>query len=173
MLSLINYTCVLPFVSAASIFYVQRNLTQQGATIGDSLQKAAEKFVQLVLATVIMWLILIPAFLLLIIPAIYLSIRVSFIYYAIMIENRSATDAISRSWLLTKGFWWQIFLSLLIIGLVAGLPAGILGALIGGDNPVLSQIAGGFIGLLVGPIFLIYYVFLFMSLVNLAGENTP
>lgn len=175
LLSLISSTCVLPFVSGASIFYVQRNLTQQGVTIADSMQRASEKFTQLVLATFLLWLILIPASIL-IIPGIYLSIRLSFIYYALMIENRGAVDALSRSWSLTKGYWGQIFLAFLMLGLVVLLPAFILGAILGAIfgqiSLVISQSMGGFIGLIIGPIIAVYYVFLFMSLVNLASERS-
>jgi len=175
LLSLISYTCIIPFSSGASIFYVQRNLTQQGVTIADSMQRASEKFTQLVLATFLLWLILIPAFICLIIPGIYLSIRLCFIYYALMIENRGAIDALSRSWSLTKGYWGQIFLAFLMLGLVVALPAFILGAILGAIfgqfSPVISQSVGSFIGLIIGPILAVYYVFLFMSLVNLASER--
>ncbi|MDJ0697515.1 GYF domain-containing protein [Mastigocoleus sp. MO_188.B34] len=171
LLSVIYWVCVLPFVSGASIFYVQQNLTQQGVTIADSMQKAGEKFVQLVLAQFILLLILIAAFICLIIPGVYLSLRLSFVYYAVMIENRPATDAISRSWNLTKGFWWGIFWAFFILGLVVGLPAGILGAVFASTNPLISQLVGGIVGLFSGPIIATYAVFLFMSLVNLIGEN--
>jgi hypothetical protein len=171
LLSLISYTCIFPFVAGASIFYVQQNLTQQRVTIANSMQKATERFSQLILVGILMWLVLILGYILLIIPGIYLTVRLSFIYYAVIIENRSATDAFARSWSLTKGFWWQIFWAFFILGLVIGLPARIVGAILGSSNPIFSQLVGGFIGLLIGPIISIYSVFLFMSLVNLANEN--
>jgi hypothetical protein len=175
LLSLISYTCIIPFISGASIFYVQRNLIQQGVTIADSMQRATEKFTQLVLAAFLLCLILIPAFICLILPGVYLSIRLSFIYYAVMIENRGAIDALSRSWSLTKGYWGQIFMAFLMLSLVVGLPAailnGILGVMFGEISPVISQSLRGFIGLIIGPILAVYYVFLFMSLVNLASER--
>ncbi len=167
LLILISFTCVFPFVSGASIFYVHQNLTQQGVTIADSMQRAAEKFVPLVLGNIVLFLILIPAFICLVIPGLYLAIRLSFIYYAVIIENRSATAALRRSWHLTKGFWWQIF-SALIPALI---PAIVLARVSGGGNPLVSNTLGGLIGLLTGPIIAIYYVFLFMSLVNLAEES--
>lgn len=135
------------------------------------MQKATERFSQLILVGILMWLVLILGYILLILPGIYLTIRLSFIYYAVIIENRSATDAFARSWSLTKGFWWQIFWAFFMLGLVIGLPAGIVGAILGSSNPIFSQVVGGFIGLLIGPIISIYSVFLFMSLVNLANEN--
>lgn len=171
---LINYTCVTPFAVGASIFYVHKNLTQQGVTIADSMHRATEKFAQLVLVTVILLLILTPS-LILIIPGLYLSIRLSFVYYAVIIENRSATKAISRSWQLTKGFWWQIFWAFLPIGFV-----GLFSLLI--ESVKLSLIEFVKLSLLIEIIFYlilflfssviaIYYVFLFISLVNLAEES--
>lgn len=172
LLSLINYTCIVPFVGGASIFYVQQNLTGQGVTVNDAIHKGVDSFIQLVLASILFWVILVPALICLVIPGIYLSFRLSFIYYAVIIENRKALDALRRSWQLTKGFWWQLFWSFLLLFLLFFLFAFILVIVItllfGEMNYFASQILGSLIGLLVTPITAIYYVFVFMSLVNIA-----
>lgn len=168
ILWLLSSFCVFPFTTGAAIYYVQKNLTQQGVTIADSMQMAAQKFSQLVVATVLLWLVLIPATLMLILPGIYLSMRLLFVYYAVIIENRSAPDALARSMRLTRGYWWPIFRSVLVISVLIGLFSGAMAALFQGANVYISQIGGGVIGMLVGPVFSIYYVFLFMTLVNLS-----
>jgi hypothetical protein len=172
LLILVTYACVIPYSGGASIFYVHQNLTQQGATVADSMQKATERFSQLVLATVLVYTSLLVGFLCLIVPGIYLSIRLSFVIYAVVIENRSATDALSRSWILTKGYWWQIFLALIALFFPLGVVSGLLGS-IAGDNIFFSSIIGGLAAMFMGPISAIYYVFVFMSLVNLAARSSP
>jgi len=102
---------------------------------------------------------------------IYLALRLSFVYYAIIIENQSAIDAISRTWNLTKGFWWQISWAFFLIVLVVGLPAGILVAIFRSGNPLIYQFVPNLISLFISPIISTYYVFLFMSLVNISSKN--
>lgn len=172
LLSLVSFTCVIPLISGASVFYVHQNLTQQGASVADSMHKATEKFSQLALATVLVTAYFFAGLLCLIVPGVYLGVRLSFYIYAVVIENRSATDGIARSWMLTKGYWWQIFWALAALLLPLGLVGGLIGAL-AGDNLYLSQFISGLIGLLAGPFIAIYYVFVFMSLVNLATCNSP
>lgn len=172
LLFLVSYACVIPYIGGASIFYVHQSFTQQGVTVADSMQKATERFSQLVLATVLLYASLLVGFLCLIVPGIYLSIRLSFVIYAVVIENRTATDALARSWILTKGYWWQIFLALISLFFPLGLVSGLLGSIAVG-NIFFSSFIGGLAGMFMGPIISIYYVFVFMSLVNLAARSSP
>ena len=172
LLCLVAYTCVIPYIGGASIFYVHQNLTQQGVTVADSMQKATERLSQLVLATVLYYVLFFVGLLCLIVPGVYLAFRLSFVYYAVVIENRSATDALARSWMLTKGYWWQIFWSLTALFFPLGVVSGVVGAF-AGDNLFFSSFIGGLLGMLTGPIIFVYYVFVFMSLVNLAARNRP
>jgi hypothetical protein len=171
LMQLIDVILVTPFITGASIFYAHQNLTHRGATVPESLQAAAEKTFQLSLLIVLLFVFLIPAFLL-IVPGIYLSIRWSFVFYAVMIEGYSASDAFSRSWKLTEGHWWLIFRAALLFTLALIIPVFLLAliifAIIGSELPGLFEFIGGFVGFLIGPLVSIYYVLLFMSLVNMA-----
>ncbi len=179
LMQFINMIFITPFVTGASIFYAHQNLTQRGATIPESLQAAGEKFFQLSLLLVLLLVFLIPAFFALIVPGVYLSIRWSFVFYAIMIECYSASDALSRSWKLTKGHWWLIFRTVLLFTLALIIPTVFLAFMIflvlRPESPDLSESIGGAIGgtagFLFGPFGSIYYVLLFMSLVNMANDN--
>lgn len=162
------YLFTVPFVSGASIYFVQKNLTQQGVTIGDAMKRAADKFSQLTLVTLMSGLAIGIGLVLLIVPGIYLSVRLTFIYYAVMIENVPAVDALKRSWEITQNLWGQLFLAFLILGLVVGIPAGIVGALV---QPIFASFSGGLIGFFIAPVIAIYSVFLFMRVVNFANES--
>jgi Membrane domain of glycerophosphoryl diester phosphodiesterase len=175
LLKFIEWIFIYPFSTGASIFYAHQSLTQRGATVPSSLQAAGEKFTQLSLVSVLLIVFLIPAFILLIVPGIYLSIRWSFIFYAIMIEGYSASDALSRSWKLTRGHWWLILRAGLLFFTLALLPILLLTLFIVftllGSTPELSQLTGGIIAFLIAPIGSIYYVLLFMTLVNMAMDE--
>lgn len=166
---LINTLCIAPFVTGAAIVYMHQNLTQRGATIPDAMARAGEKFSQLVLLTLIVGLVLLVGFVLLVIPGIYLSVRLSFVFYAVMIENQSALDAIQRSWQLTKGHWWLLFWSLFIIVITLTIPIFVLTFLAMSIDPILGESTSAFLTFLVSPFLTTYYVLLFMSFVNLTS----
>jgi hypothetical protein len=173
----INVIFITPFLTGSSIFYAHQNLTQRGATIPESLQAAGEKFSQLSLVVVLLLVFLIPAFILLIVPAVYLSVRWSFVFYAIMIEGYSAYDSLSRSWKLTAGHWWLISRTGLLF-LLVWMPVFLLAFLIllvlfpsSSQFSSLAESIGGFTSFLFGPFGAVYYVLLFMSLVNMAMDK--
>jgi len=171
LVSLINVLGIFPFITGAAIFYAHQNLTNRGSTIPDSLQAAGERFSQLVLLTFIFYVAIFAGLILLIIPGLYLSIRLSFVYYALMIERRSAFDSLSRSWQLTQGHWWKLFWIFLVFFIAVFIPACILIILFVSIDPGGAEIGGSLFVLLLGPITSVYYVLLFMSFVNLANDD--
>lgn len=168
--SVIDLLGIVPFVTGAAIFYVYQNLTNRGATIPDSMQAAGERFVQLVFLTFIVFVLLVAGFILLVVPGIYLSIRLSFVYYALMIENRSTFDSLSRSWQLTQGHWWKIFWAFLAL-IAIFIPAFIVFVIFAVIDPGGADIGGSLLSFLASPLISVYYVLLFMSFVNLVEDN--
>lgn len=166
---LINALCIAPFVTGAAIFYMHQNLTQRGATLPDAMARAGEKFSQLVLLTVIVGVILVLGVILLIIPGIYLSVRLSFVFYAVMIENQSAFNAIQRSWQLTQGHWWLLFWSFFLIVIVLTVPVFVITFLTVSLDPAFGESTSAFLTFLISPFLTTYYVLLFMSFVNLTS----
>ncbi len=135
------------------------------------MQASGERFVQLVLLAFIADVLLIAGFILLIIPGIYLLVRFSFAYYALMIEQRSAFDSLSRSWQLTQGHWWKLFWALLVLFLAIFIPALIVLIIFALIDPGGADIGGALIALLVSPFVWVYYVFLFMTFINFVGDD--
>jgi len=169
--SVINLLGIVPFVTGAAIFYAYQNLTNRGATIPDSMQAAGERFAQLVFLTFIVSILLIAGFILLVIPGVYLSIRLSFVYYALMIENRSTFDSLIRSWQLTQGHWWKIFWAFLVLIFAIFIPAFIVLVIFAVIDPGGADVGGSLLAFLVSPFISVYYVFLFMSFVNLVEND--
>lgn len=172
LLFVVNWFGLLPFVTGAAIFYVYQVLRNEEVTIPKSLQVAGERFTQLVLLAFMIAVFLGVGFLFLIIPGIYLSIRFSFAYYALMLEGCSAFDALSRSWKLTQGHWWKLFWLFFVLGIVVFIPIFLLLLIVVSVDRAGVDLAGSVLGCLVGPFLYVYYVLLFMSFVNLAVDNT-
>jgi hypothetical protein len=166
-LGLLSLVLVTPLTAGAGMIFVHRYLQQSTLDIKDAVRRSLQLLPQLVLGLILYILILIPGFLLLIIPGVFLATQLSFVLYAIAIEDRSAIEGLKRSWELVKGRWWMVFWSSLLVLLVVGIPAVIIGAIIGGviglmNGPILlASIVGNLFGLLVTPIFSIYYIKLY------------
>lgn len=81
-------------------------------------------FVNLLVSSILFGLIVVAGFILLIIPGIYLALRLQFYSYFVVDKNAGITDSLKMSWGKTKGKVFDLFLfALLLIAL------NILGAL--------------------------------------------
>ena len=104
--------------------------------------------------------------LLVIIPGLYVSYRLIFSSYATVIDNNSVLDSFNSSWELTKGRWWLVFRSNLLISFVFFVPAVLLSGLIGStwENLLGSQFVGNILGLIAGLLMNVYLVLLYLRL---------
>lgn len=75
-------------------------------------------FFRVLFASILYYLIVIGGFILLILPGIYLSIRLQFYRYFIVDKNSGITESLKRSWAITKGSVWNLFLFGLLLGLI-------------------------------------------------------
>lgn len=84
----------------------------------DDLLKNYPKFVDMLLGSILYFLIVFGGLLLLIVPGIYWAIRYHFYGYLIVDRNMSPVEAIKKSGELTRGVWWELFVFwLAIIGI--------------------------------------------------------
>src|SRR4029434_6938634 len=58
---------------------------------------------------------------LLIIPGIYIGVRLAVSIEALVVEGRRGTQAMGRSWELVGGHWWHEFGALVVAALLTGL----------------------------------------------------
>lgn len=77
-----------------------------------------ERFGKFLLGNLLAGLIIAVGFVLLIIPGIILSIRLQFVPYLIVEKNLGPVDALKRSWEITRGHTWNLFLFGLVCILV-------------------------------------------------------
>jgi len=100
-------------------------------TVGESLSFAASRLGPVIGLSIIYFLALIPAFIALIIPGIWLAVAWSLSFPALLAERLGPVAALGRSYRLVKGRWWPTFGALLVMYLIVAVISGILGAIFG------------------------------------------
>jgi hypothetical protein len=72
------------------------------------------------LVSVLVGLATIGGLILLVIPGIYIGVRLCVSIEALVVEGRRGTQAMGRSWALVGGHWWHAFATLLVAWLIIG-----------------------------------------------------
>jgi len=75
-------------------------------------------FFRYLFASILKSLITLFGFILLIIPGIILSIRLGFFDYLIVDKNSRVIESLKKSWEITKGSTWNLFLFYFLLGLI-------------------------------------------------------
>ncbi|MFT0796534.1 glycerophosphoryl diester phosphodiesterase membrane domain-containing protein [Synechococcus sp. H70.1] len=176
ILNLAYILIVAPILAGAAFWLVDQHLKRQAPLLGNSLDRALAKAVPLVFGSILAELLSFLASLLLILPGIYVGVRLVFTPCAIALENRGATEGLRYSWNLVKGRWWGVFWALLVVsGLILAVVffvvfAGVLGSILGFDGTVLGLVLWVVGGVAVTPLAWTYIVLLFRSLQHLKGQ---
>ena len=171
ILNLAYVLVVAPILTGAAFWLVDQHLKQQAPLLGNSLDRALSKAVPLIFGSILAGLFSALASILLVIPGIYVGVKLAFTPCAIALENQGGTEGLGYSWNLVKGRWWGVFWAFLAVGLIFGiailisfLVGGILGAALG------AVVVGNAAVTAVAPILDIYTVLLFRSLQHLKGQ---
>jgi hypothetical protein len=164
---------VAPILGGAALWLVDQRLKRQAPLLGNSLNRAVSKAVPLVLGTLLAALLSSLASIFLIIPGIYVGVKLALTPCAIALENQGTTGGLRYSWNLVKGRWWGVFWALLVLGLILGFAGGLIVGFVTvvadvGDFGVSMVAAAA--GTAVVPIFWVYVVLLFRSLQRLKGQ---
>ncbi|MEM9909114.1 MAG: hypothetical protein AAF921_29305 [Cyanobacteria bacterium P01_D01_bin.44] len=151
-----------PILGGACIILADRAISGQTLNLGESLSIAFQKAGYLILATLLLLVIMMPAFFLLVIPGIYLSVKLFATQYAVIFEDKSPIDALASSWELTKGQWWPIFGTIFLIGLVLIIPIILVSLIFAQSSfgPLLTNL----ISLLITPVLVLALLFVYKSL---------
>ena len=169
----ILFIVVAPILGGAALWLVDQHLKRQAPLLGNSLNRAVSKAVPLVLSTLLAALLSCLASIFLIIPGIYVGVKLALTPCAIALENQGTTGGLRYSWNLVKGRWWGVFWALLVLGLILGFA----GVLIVGFVIVVADVGDFGVRMVaaaaataVVPIFWVYVVLLFRSLQRLKGQ---
>lgn len=97
----------------------------------ESLRAARSRFGSILWLTILYMLLLVPAFLALIVPGIWLAVAWSVAFPAVMLEEVRGRKALGRSFRLVRGRWWPTFGLVFIAYLIAGMVQFLVGAIMG------------------------------------------
>jgi len=75
----------------------------------------------ILLVSVLVGLATVAGLIVLVIPGIYIGVRLAVSIQALVVEGRRGTQAMGRSWALVGGHWWHAFGTLLVAALLTGL----------------------------------------------------
>ena len=101
------------------------NLAYNKNKYDNSLSKTAyislRVFPIAIAASVLQVLIVVGGMILLIIPGIFLFVKLVFVQQAVVIEKKGIISSLKYSWNLVSGRWWETFAFVLILGVLLGL----------------------------------------------------
>jgi hypothetical protein len=89
------------------------------AEAGPSLRYGLSRLLPLIVAYITLSIVIGISAIFLLIPAIFLGVKWSVTFAAIVAERAGPFSAIGRSWELTRGHWWRVFGTLLVVGLIS------------------------------------------------------
>lgn len=151
-----------PILGGAGMVLANRTLTGEKADLGAALAMAWQRAGHLILTSLLLMVILLPSMALLLVPGIYLSVRLFATQYEVMLERKSPTEALEASWALTKGRWWQIFWPVVAITLVLLVPVIILSMIFA--NAAFGALVTGLAAIAITPVLLVAFLMVYKVL---------
>ena len=116
------------------------------------------------LVSVLVGLAIIGGLILLIIPGIYIAVRLCVSIEALVVEGRRGTEAMGRSWGLVGGHWWHAFFTLLVAALLTGIVNAVITAPFGATNWFAQGVAAAVATVVTLPYGVLVGVLLYLDL---------
>ncbi len=91
--------------------------TKKRISFENATQVTLERLIGLILSGILMGVIALAGFILLVIPGIFIAIKLAFYEFAIMIDNARIVESLKKSWKVTRSNWWRVFGLMLVMGL--------------------------------------------------------
>ncbi|MBT9175609.1 MAG: hypothetical protein DDT22_01293 [candidate division WS2 bacterium] len=87
----------------------------------EAISLSVRKFLPLFVVYILGLLIVVFGIILLVIPGIFLAVKLSYPTFFILFDNQGVMQSFRSGWQIIKGNWWRTFALLLIWGLISGL----------------------------------------------------
>ena len=145
--------------------------------LGEVYLFGLSKIVKVILTAIMVGFLVGLGFICLIIPGIILAVAFELTYPIVTLEDISASEAMSRSWGLTKGYRLNIFLTLFVTTLlvaVVNIPVSIFGGMLtAGGIPVLGTAAAALISDLLSEATTVLSLVLYIGILKAQGQHIP
>ena len=114
--------------AGATVRVISQAYLGHEASVGEALRYAAERITPLFVSGLAKYLLVFLASLAFLIPGIIVACGYAVVAQAVVLEDPdAATDALSRSWFLTKGHKGKAFVLGIVLGLILMVPMMVLG----------------------------------------------
>lgn len=105
-------------VYAALAVAVSRYYLGRTVTVGDAYACVMPRLGSLLATWLLVFVVVAIGAMLCVIPGIYLAVVLAFAWPLVVLEDRSPTDAMSRSAELVRGYWGRVFVTMLLLSLI-------------------------------------------------------
>jgi hypothetical protein len=116
------------------------------------------------LVSVLVGLATVGGLILLVIPGIYIGVRLAVSIEALVVEGRRGTQAMGRSWELVGGHWWHAFATLLVAWLLIGVVNAVITAPFSGTGWFVQAVAAAVATVVTLPYGVLVGVLLYLDL---------
>jgi hypothetical protein len=111
--------CAAAIAIAACFRVISSAYLGERTSAGDSLRYGLSRLGPLIVAYFAMSIVIGLGLVALVIPGVFLAIKWSMTFPAIVAERAGPFQAMGRSWELTRGHWWRTFGALLVVVLIS------------------------------------------------------
>ena len=126
--TVVRFLVVVPIITAICIYALLSIEAGEQPSAGRTLVSGFEQFTPLFFAVLIAAIGIAAGFVLLVIPGIYLAVKLFFVPQTVVVEGARGTESLRRSSDMVRGFWWRTFGLVVMINLAAALPALVITA---------------------------------------------
>jgi len=135
-LNLITIVLVSIFINGVIIVLVAKG---KRFSMMSAVKLVASKYFTLVIASILGFIINILGLIALVVPGIFLSIKLFYFEQAVLLNNKGIVESLKTSWNVTRGNWWRVFalvVLMAIISLIIIMPISFL-------SKVVADLIGG------------------------------
>ena len=111
------------------------------AAVSESLRYALGRLAPLIAAYFIVVVLVVLGILALIVPGVWIAVKLSMTFPAVVSERKGPFASIGRSWSLTSGNWWRVFGTLLVVFLITFVLQIVLAGVVGGLLAVSDDVS--------------------------------
>ena len=126
--TVVRFLVAVPIITAICIYALLSIEAGEQPSARRTLVSGFEQFTPLFFAVLIAAIGIAAGFVLLVIPGIYLAVKLFFVPQTVVVEGARGTDSLRRSSDMVRGFWWRTFGLVVMINLAAALPALVITA---------------------------------------------
>jgi hypothetical protein len=143
---------------------VAAEVADEDPSVEQSYRFGFHRLGSVLLVSVLVGLAIIGGLILLVIPGIYIGVRLCVSIEALVVEGRRGTEAMGRSWGLVGGHWWHAFFTLLVAALLTGVVNAVITAPFGATGWFVQGVAAAVATVVTLPYGVLVGVLLYLDL---------